>query len=110
MKYFILLTNACASWILYSNSLALKQGFLQFEQARRGLYQSSADAWDLYCRKTWPRLRLEHKDQGTWSNSCEVPIKSSGSLARYWRLSLVLKYRVLFLGELPINMTIVIYC
>jgi hypothetical protein len=110
LRLLLLALNATYSLDFLLWSLKFNQGLNQIEKARVALMQNPESARRQYCQLDWPLLAIEQRVDGAWTDSCALAAKGSGSLARYWSLSLSMKYRVLFLYELPIYMSIKIYC
>lgn len=60
-----------------------------------------------FCKSPSPALRWQWREDGIWTDVCSS-FTGYSNLARYWKVQLNYKYKLLFTWDIPITVTIVI--
>jgi hypothetical protein len=95
------------SWNTWFHVHSFAQASRDWRRVRRHLLADAREARRLFCLEPPPGLALSWREAGQWTSVCHSD-QETPRLARYWRLEMRPNYGMLFLGQVPIRMSIVI--
>lgn len=101
-----------ASLDLIIQTNEVHQNFLAVLDLRRKILKNPWETRREFCQMSplppLESLVLLWREGETWVDSCQSMFERANSAPRYWKLEVRPKIRLLFLGELPITLSIVI--
>ena len=106
-RTFVYVLAVLMSWNTWFQVQRFTHAYRDWRLVRRQLLADPGEARRLFCSKPPPLLGLDWREQDRWVSVCHSGTETP-RVARYWKLEMRLNYGMLFLGEVPITMSIVI--
>lgn len=103
------------AWILsFMTALDTWQQVQLFDQAleesltlRHAVLSKDERLSQKFCGTPSPHVQLDWREENLWTDVCSS-FSGFSELPRYWKLTLSYKYKLLFIREIPITVSIVI--